>query len=225
LPFPHLTGFLIGTICEQGVVGVACGEFRHLQIEVDLFHQIQEHFGILHCVELEELGPDPTRNGRRRHQRSNPWSQRNWSYWNRCCRDHHRNHCRNHRRNQRRNHRRNHRRSHRRNWRNCMNRRSISHRRKRRSRRDPYRNHHRNHRRNWRNCVNRRSRSHRRKRRSRRDPPIDSRKNPRNPPRSQWNCAREWMTRKAQDQRERHHQRRRHVCMMQRIKQPNRIAK
>jgi hypothetical protein len=72
LPFPHPTYLLISKIGGQGCIGVACGEFRHAEIKLDLLQQVEKSFRIFNRVELEELSTNPKRS----NVRNETWRMR-----------------------------------------------------------------------------------------------------------------------------------------------------
>jgi hypothetical protein len=61
LPFPHPTCHLIIKIGSQGFIGVACGEFKHAEIKLDLLQRVKKSFRVFNRVELEELSTNPKR--------------------------------------------------------------------------------------------------------------------------------------------------------------------
>jgi hypothetical protein len=59
LPFPHPTCLLISKIGSQGCIGVACREFRHAEIKLDLLQQVGG--GVRRCQFVRVTGFHSTR--------------------------------------------------------------------------------------------------------------------------------------------------------------------
>ena len=78
LTLPSATGFDVEDISCKGIVGVTCRKLRHTKIKLDSFQRVEEAFGVLDRVQLQEFSPNRTdRSGRgNQWKRSRSWSRR-----------------------------------------------------------------------------------------------------------------------------------------------------